>query len=82
MRVRWMPHASRDLKRLDQREADRIVDAVDRFAATGQGSVKHLASGADLLRLRVGDYRIIYTLTATPDTMTVLAVRRRDQAYR
>ena len=85
MQVEWSAHALRHVQRVeraDRREAERIVAAIARLAASGQGDVKRLTGEGSLLRLRVGDYRVIYTADAVTDTLTVLAVRRRDQAYR
>jgi len=54
---------------------------VERFAETGAGSVKRL-HGFDPpeFRLRVGDYRALFLLEN--DTMRVLRVRNRKEAYR
>jgi mRNA-degrading endonuclease RelE of RelBE toxin-antitoxin system len=38
-KVRWLPRARRDLKRLDPPVQRRVVDAVKHFAQTGEGDV-------------------------------------------
>jgi mRNA interferase RelE/StbE len=61
------------------RLAERIVAAVDRYAATGHGDVKRL-QGARNLRLRVGTWRIIFD--QEPGRIVVRAVDDRKDAYR
>ena len=61
------------------KQARRIVDAVNRFAVDGHGDVKHL-QGDDALRLRVGDYRVIFDRVG--DDVSVRYVSHRREAYR
>jgi len=69
------------MRRLDRDSADRVREAVNRFAATGQGDVRKLAGGGDEYRLRVGDYRVRFTYQERT-TMVVLRVLHRREAYR
>ena len=79
MNVSWKGPAQRDLRGIDPTHARRILDAVDRFAATGQGDVKRLR-GSDGIRLRVGDYRVRFVREG--ETIVVLHVDHRREAYR
>ena len=72
----------RDLERLDKRLGKRIVDAVDRLAATDRGDVKVLKGSKGEYRLRVGDWRVRFTRDARSRTMTVLRVLPRGGADR
>ncbi|MGA0594900.1 type II toxin-antitoxin system RelE family toxin [Enterovirga sp. CN4-39] len=49
------------------------------YGLTGQGDVKRL-SGVDALRLRDGDYRVIFK--ETPDGLLILAAGHRRDIYR
>jgi len=52
-----------------------------RFARTGAGDVTTLHGDlGGAFRLRVGDYRVLFTLRE--DTMRILGVRHRSEAYR
>jgi mRNA interferase RelE/StbE len=51
--------------------------AIHRYAATGAGRVKPLSG---VLRLRVGNYRVLFD--ETEDTITIHRVRDRREAYR
>lgn len=58
----------------------RILAALHRYAEIGKGDVKALVGDdAELLRLRVGDYRVLFDETA--DGINVHRVRHRSQAY-
>jgi mRNA interferase RelE/StbE len=87
--VTWRPHrvaykaqADRDLARLGRALADRIMAAIDRYAETGHGDVKELQGRTDQWRLRVGDWRVIFTLDHGNLLVIVLRVVPRGNAYR
>ena len=81
MEVEWTATALDDMAALDKGIARRVKQSVERFAETGAGSVKRL-HGFDPpeFRLRVGDYRVLFHLDN--ETMRVLRVRNRKEAYR
>ena len=82
--LRWDERALDALRRLERRDpasARRIRDGVERFAETERGDIKKLKGRADLWRLRVGDWRVIFATDAA-NTMTVLTVELRRDAYR
>ena len=58
-----------------------ILDAIHRYAETDAGRVKPLSGEFEgLLRLRVGNHRVIFEETA--DIITIHHVRDRREAYR
>jgi mRNA interferase RelE/StbE len=89
--VRWSPctviwpdrtkTALAELAARDPRLAARIVNAVDRYAATGQGDVVRLHGRSDY-RLRVGSWRVIFDLDQSARRVVVTAVEPRREAYR
>ena len=53
--------AVKDLRRLDRPDRDRIRDALQQLAAGAENlDIKALAGSAPWLRLRVGDWRVLY----------------------
>jgi len=80
--VRWLPTSIRDLSRLDPQTQERVVSAVERFAASGQGNSKRL-KGIDPpeWRLRVGKWRIRFRRREADQALEILRVLLRDQAY-
>jgi mRNA-degrading endonuclease RelE of RelBE toxin-antitoxin system len=60
--LEWTLRARNEINALDRRIAVRIYKALKRYAATGAGDVKQLKAPILLYRLRVGDWRVIFTL--------------------
>jgi mRNA-degrading endonuclease RelE of RelBE toxin-antitoxin system len=59
----------------------RIFEGLLRFARTGSGDVVALQGDlAGSYRLRVGDYRILFTLEN--NALRIFGVRHRSEAYR
>lgn len=79
-RIVWTGPAKADVRRLDKSTAMRIFGSLHRFAETGQGDIKAL-EGRDEIRLRIGDYRLIF-VTVSNDTIQVMRVLHRSDAYR
>ncbi len=77
--------AVKDLRRLDRPDRDRIRDALQQLAAGAENlDIKALTGSAPWLRLRVGDWRVLYrplTDAEEPDGAGLLVARvvnRRD----
>ncbi len=80
--VRWAPRAEGDLAAMERRIRERILAALDRLAETGRGDVAKLQGHDREWRLRVGDYRVRLTFEFPSQTIRVLRVRHRREAYR
>jgi mRNA interferase RelE/StbE len=80
-KILWSEAARTDIRRLDRDTAMRIFAALHRFAETGEGDIKKLQGESDDLRLRIGDYRVRFT-EETDNTLLILSVRHRREAYR
>lgn len=85
MEVAYNPRAQADMAKLPGPLAQRIMDKVEWFAS--QDDPLHFAKpmkGRDnVLRFRVGDYRILFTLNKGKIVvfLLVLAVKHRSEAY-
>lgn len=77
----YRPAAQRELNRMDRTEAERVVRALEAFAAAGRGDVKALKGALKgRYRLRVGKWRAFFRFDP-PDTIVVTTVDNRGQAY-
>ena len=77
----YRPAAQRELHHMDRSEAQRIVRALEGFAATGLGDVKALKGALKgRYRLRVGKWRIFFSLDQ-PGSIVVTDIDNRGQAY-
>ena len=77
--VTYSNRAARDLTAIDRQQMPRIRNAINRYAETGHGNVSPV-QGADILRFRVGNYRVLFDETETH--VNVERVRHRREAYR
>ena len=85
MQVQILSKAAKDLKALTPSDRARIIGKIERYTddpASQANNVKAL-QGSDLYRLRVGDYRVLFTIAAdgTVTVMLVHRVRHRREAY-
>ncbi len=78
------PAAERVLKKLVDRTARRrIVRAIDGLATAPRPPQVVRLQGFDrLLRIRTGDYRIIYTVEDATRTVLIAAIGHRREVYR
>lgn len=72
----------RALAARDRRAADRIGAAIAAYAEREQGDVRKLAGGSGMYRLRVGDWRVLFTLDDEGRTIAISRVLNRRDAYR
>ena len=79
-KIRFLPNVPAEVRAIPQHEAMSILKALHRYIETGHGKVKPLSGDLEgLLRLRVGNYRVLFDETA--DTVTLHGVRDRKDAY-
>jgi mRNA interferase RelE/StbE len=80
-RIEWLDEAQADVRALDRATAMRIFEGVLHFARAGSGDVNTLHGDlAGAFRLRLGDYRVLFTLE--DGAMGIFGVRHRSEAYR
>lgn len=80
-RIEWLEEAKADVRALGRPTAMHLFEGVLRFARTGSGDVNTLHGDmAGAFRLRLGDYRVLFTLE--DDAMRIFGVRHRSDAYR
>ena len=82
--IQLKPAAARDLKRIkDQTVLRRISRAIDSLATNPRPTnAQALQGDGSILQIRVGDYRILYTIEHAALVVLVIRVGRRREAYR
>jgi mRNA interferase RelE/StbE len=82
-RVEYDPKAVKELRKLDRPMTRRIVRAVDELGAEPRpAGCRALAGYPGLWRIRVGDYRVVYTIKDAELVVLALRVAHRSTAYR
>jgi mRNA-degrading endonuclease RelE of RelBE toxin-antitoxin system len=80
-RISWTARAKADVRAIDPQTAMRTLHGLAHFTQTEAGDVKRLKdTDPPKFRLRVGSYRILFFDHG--DTIEILAVRHRSEAYR
>lgn len=80
-RIRFAPSVPAEVRAIEQKTAIRILQALHRYAASGDGDVKALSGEFQgLSRLRIGAHRAIFD--ETPDIITVYRIADRKNVYR
>ena len=75
--------AERDLKRLRKELFEKIISAIQRLADNPRPlGCRRIVSTQNDWRIRVGNYRIIYEINENEQSVRVLRVRYRREAYR
>jgi mRNA interferase RelE/StbE len=81
--VIYRPSADKALKKLPEKVQKRIVTATEELGSNPHpiGSLK-LAGEDNLWRIRVGDYRIVYTIENKQLIVLVVRIAHRRDVYR
>lgn len=81
--VRWKASAIKELRRLDRQLVRRVVDAVEALASDPfPAGTRKMQDGEYAYRIRVGPYRVVYTVLTEALVVEVIRVRHRRDAYR
>lgn len=81
-RVEVRPAASRSLRKLDPEIRPRIQGAIELLAQDPRPPASRPLRGRPGYRVRVGDYRIIYTVADDVLLVVVVALGHRREIYR
>jgi mRNA interferase RelE/StbE len=82
-RIILKPSAERELSRLPLALTERIERTIDALAADPRpAGVKKMQGAANLWRVRVGDYRIVYEIHDREIVIMVLKIAHRKDVYR
>jgi mRNA interferase RelE/StbE len=82
-RLSFARSAGKELDRLDPPVAKRVMSAIEKLAQNPRppGCVK-LHGSQDEWRIRIGDWRVVYSVNDKTKTVDVAAVRHRSDVYR
>jgi len=82
LKVEWTESAIKDLNRLDNLVAKRILKKITWFSQNFEHSIPEPLSGdfKETYKLRVGDWRVIYTIKE--GSIIILFVGHRREVYK
>jgi mRNA interferase RelE/StbE len=80
--ISFRASVAKDFKRLDRLAANRIMKAIEALQKEPfPSSAKKLVGSEHTFRIRVGDYRVIYSLDRQAREIEILRVRHRKDVY-
>lgn len=79
--IELRPAALRALKKIDRQDQPRIRGAIALLAVDPRPPGAKALRGRDGLRIRVGDYRIIYTVQDSKLLIVVVTLGHRREVY-
>jgi mRNA interferase RelE/StbE len=80
--VTFARSARKELESLPARTVERIFTKIEALAANPRpAGCKKLKGVPDLWRIRVGDYRVVYSILDKTVSIDIVAVRHRREAY-
>jgi mRNA interferase RelE/StbE len=82
--IEWTGSALRELRKLDKQIARRILRAVTSLAVDPRPAGVRALSGhpTSTMRLRVGDYRVVYVVDDDQIPVVIVRVAHRREVYR
>ena len=81
--VQLAKSAAKELRALDAPLFRRILAKIEALAGDPRPSgCKKLVGGGDNWRIRIGDYRVLYSIDDMTRVIDVSAVRHRSEAYK
>ena len=73
--------AEKELKRLSSQLIARMISRLESLASNPPPDCKKLKGGDREWRIRVGDYRAVYTIDDTKSLVEVTRIRHRSEVY-
>ena len=80
--IRILHSAEKEMEKLPAATHSRISSRILSLENNPRPRGAKKLSGRDEYRLRVGDYRILYTISDSDSAVTIIAVGHRREAYR
>jgi len=80
-RIEFRPAALRELRKIDRSTQPRIQGAISLLAKDPRPPASRPLRGREGYRLRVGDYRIIYTINGGVLLIVVVTIGHRREVY-
>jgi mRNA interferase RelE/StbE len=81
--IAFVRSARKEIERLDEPLVSRIFQNIEDLAGNPRpAGCRKLIGREDLWRLRVGDYRVVYTIDDSAKIIDIIAVRHRREVYR
>lgn len=82
MRIHLSSKAQKELDKIDDKTALRISQKIYQLEINPYGVDSQKLAGGKGYRIRIGDYRVIYTFDKDSQTITIIKIGHRREIYR
>jgi len=81
--IKWKSSAKKELKKIDRTEISKILSEIEKLSQEQYPSNhKKLLGTEHIYRIRVGNYRVIYSVINDELVIEVIRVRHRKEVYK
>lgn len=82
MKLQLTSKAQKELDKIDDKTALRISQKIYQLESDPFGPNSQKLGGGKGYRIRVGDYRVVYTVDKATKTVIIIRIRHRRDVYR
>ncbi|MBC8527799.1 MAG: type II toxin-antitoxin system RelE/ParE family toxin [Candidatus Cloacimonetes bacterium] len=81
-KIEYKASVAKDLKKIDKTQINKLLDKIDNDLANNPGKDKELTGEfKGLYSYRVGNYRVIYTILESKETVLILRIGHKKEVY-
>lgn len=81
--IQWKASAKKELRKIDKAEIQKILNEIEKLSINPYPvSHKKLIGAEHICRIRIGNYRIIYSIDNEKLIIEIIRVKHRKEAYR
>ena len=81
--IRWKASAKKELKKIDKVEIKKIISEIEKLSLEPYPTNHKKILGTEhIFRIKIGNYRIIYSIENQQLIIEIIRVRHRKEAYR
>ncbi len=83
-KVKWNEKVVDDLKKIDKKQAGKIIDKIKNYLIKEPGSLGKPLKGMfkGMYRFRIGDFHVIYTINEKEKELKVMVIDHRNKIYK
>lgn len=82
-RIEWKSSAAKELRKLPKNFVIRILNTVEQLSANPFPiGVKKLVGTKDMYRIRIGDYRVVYSIVKSALVIEIIRIGHRKDVYK
>ena len=82
-KIEWKVSAKKELKKIDKTEIPKILSAIEKLSQNPYPiNQKKIVGVEHIYRIKIGNYRVIYSIENKKLIIEIIRVRHRKEAYR